>query len=263
MAAAAGGIASLAGSALSSYQAKGAADNAEARTEDAFGYISQNVDLADSLDSMMSYYGDLGVENAQGLIDQWETAFGGIQQNLSDYYNNLDPMKFSQQAKTAYSESLNKQMKQMSETLTQRGLTSSGQRAQLEKEAMFNKAQTNADIDIKAPEEVARMKQGWLSQGETLRGQGVQSMSNALSNQASYSQVGSNAMMNANTGISNILTNQAAQSAESAQAWGGAAGTLMGQGVSSLADYYSKQPSSSDSNAFTSYTNYTPNTGGE
>jgi hypothetical protein len=168
-----------------------------------------NIGLSKNLDNFLMAQGEKGIEHAQGMMNDWETAFGSIESNLSDYYNNLDPAKFSQQAKTQYADSLDKQLKQFNETMTQRGLQTSGQREQLEKEAMFNKAQANASIDMAAPEQVAQMKQSWYNQGIGQKNLANQTMVGAIGNQANYASLGEQARANANTGLANAYNGQA------------------------------------------------------
>ena len=72
--------------------------------------------------------GQEGVNFAQGMLDQWESTFGGVQDNLSDYYKNLDPAKYSQQYKTNLNENIDKQLYQMNETMAATGLQTAGMR---------------------------------------------------------------------------------------------------------------------------------------
>lgn len=198
-------------------------------------YLQGNVNIADSLDKYLMTQGDKGVEYAQGMMNDWENAFGSVEKNLSDYYNNLDPTKFSQEAKTMYAEQLDKNMKQYNETMTQRGLQTSGSRAQAEKEAMFNKATTNAAIDINAPEQVAQMKQSWYNQGAGQKNVANQANINALTQQGNYATIGANAKSVANTnlatgymGKSNFYNNQASNQSSGLGAIGGLLGSSMG-----------------------------------
>jgi len=224
------------------------ANSANAQQSDAMGYLNVNSGEASDYNDLMTYFGDAGVANAQGMLDEWESAFGSIQDNLSDYYNNLDPLKFSQESKTAYAQNLDKQMKQLNEGLAQRGITTSGQRAQLEKEAAFEKARTNASIDINAPEQVAQMKQSWLNRGDASKSRADQAVIGALGNQATYAGLGKESMMNANTNMANVLTGQASQSAVGSAAAAGAAGGMLGKAW----DQYSSSPSNVNSNSSSS-----------
>jgi hypothetical protein len=202
-------------------------------SQDAATYLTQNITSSHDYADVMDYYGQLGVENAQFMIDQWESAFGGIEQNLSDYYNSLDPTKFSTEQKAAYQDNLYKQMGQYTEKLAQRGLTTSGMSAQAEKEAMFNMASTNASIDINAPEQVAQMQQGWLQRGDSLRQAGNSAMIGALGNQAQYSTMGTESIMNSNIGMGNMLTGHAIESSKAAGAFASGAGQSFGKSAES------------------------------
>ncbi|MCI4437645.1 MAG: hypothetical protein JHC33_12635 [Ignisphaera sp.] len=213
-------------------------------SQDAATYLTQNITSSHDYADVMDYYGQLGVENAQFMIDQWESAFGGIEQNLSDYYNSLDPAKFSTEQKAAYQDNLYKQMGQYTEKLAQRGLTTSGMSAQAEKEAMFNTAATNASIDISAPEQVAQMQQGWLQRGDSLRQAGNSAMIGALGNQAQYSTMGTESIMNSNIGMGNMLTGHAIESSKAAGAFASGAGQSFGKAAE---DWNSSSSSSASS----------------
>jgi len=122
-----------------------------------------------------------GIEFAQTMMDDWEGTFGGIQDNLSEYYSNLDPTKFATQSKATLTRSMDKQMQQFNETMASSGLQSAGMKQQTAKEAMFRTAEGSAQIDIDAPEQVAGMQRDFLATGERQRGQAQDAMSHSLS----------------------------------------------------------------------------------
>ncbi|MCI4436945.1 MAG: hypothetical protein JHC33_09085 [Ignisphaera sp.] len=227
-----GGGLGLVGAYMSNKSAKSAAADARNNTRNAVETLQHNSNIAQDLDSILAGYGEKGIEQAQSMLDMWESAFGSIQNNLSNYYNNLDPTRFSQEQKTAYAQNLDKQMSQFNEALSQRGITSSGQRMQLEKEAMFSKAATNAKIDISSTDQVAQMKQGWLNYGQPLQASGNSAMQAAINNQAKMAQVGKGSLMDYNRDIANAYMGQAASSrVEQANYQQSAAGFLQGTGT--------------------------------
>jgi len=195
------------------------------------GILQQNVATAGALDKLLAGYGTEGVKRAQAMLDKWESTFGGLQENLSNYYKNLDPVKFSQQQKTAFSQNLNKQMDQLHETLTQRGMMSAGQRAQLDKEAAFQKAQADTSFDINAPEKVAQMQQGFVATGANQQSQANQAMNIAQQNQAQYATTGASAIMNARLGVAQNLQQQQQLKVNSNNAMLGAIGSVVGAGA--------------------------------
>ncbi|RLC88463.1 MAG: hypothetical protein DRI37_05185 [Chloroflexi bacterium] len=120
-----------------------------------------------------------GIAAAQGFLDDWADTFGGLEDNLSNYYNNLDPDKFATQNKVALQQNLDKSMNQFNESMAASGLQSSGMKQQAAKEAMFAQATGNSNIDINAPEQVAQMQQGFLNYGAPFKQQAQSMLSNA------------------------------------------------------------------------------------
>lgn len=149
----------------------------------------------------------------QAQLDKWEQMFGGIEENLSNYYSNLDPTKFATQSKSDFSASMDKQMSQFNDTMASKGLMTAGQTAQTAKEAAFAKAAGNAQIDMKAPEQVAQMQQGWLQQGANQRANAISGINNAYAGQQG------------------IQTNQANRLDQSSAGWADMAGSAIGAGI--------------------------------
>jgi len=191
----------------------------------------QNVGVAGDLNKYLQELGGEGVEYAQGLMDNWEATFGGIQDNLADYYQNLDPNKYATQAKSDYMANMDKQMKQFNDTMASSGLQSAGMKQQAAQEASFATAQGNAAIDLGAEDKVRGMQQGFVNSGEAQRSQATNFMDSAMGRQGQYASIGGNAMMNANTGIANAYSNQAGGYGQSAAGYAGAGGSLMGSAL--------------------------------
>ena len=152
-------------------------DPAQVGQMDYSGLSSDNMMMAQAGTAM----GDnqAGIAAAQGFLDDWTDTFGPLEDNLSEYYNNLDPDKFAVQNKVALQQNLDKSMNQFNETMAANGLQSSGMKQQAAKEAMFAQATGNANIDINAPEQVAQMQQGFLNYGKDFKMQGQSLLSNA------------------------------------------------------------------------------------
>ncbi len=138
-----------------------------AKTYSAQGYKAEGYTAA-QIEELALAQGDnqAGIDAAQRMLDDWADTFGGLEDNLSNYYNDLDPDKFSTQSKIYLQESIDKSMKQFNETMAASGLQSSGMKQQAAKEAAFLQATGNAQIDIGAEETVAQMQQGFLSYGQ-------------------------------------------------------------------------------------------------
>ena len=140
-----------------------------------------NMDYSQMMNSVSLAQGNnqAGIDAAQGFLDDWADTFGGLEDNLSEYYNNLDPDKFAVQNKVALQQNLDKSMAQFNEQMAASGLQSSGMKQQAAKEAMFAQASGNAQIDINAPEQVSQMQQGFLNYGSPYKQQAQSMLSNA------------------------------------------------------------------------------------
>jgi len=160
----------------------------------------------------------------QGLLDDWEEMFGPLEQNLNDYYNELDPIKYATQNKQTLTENIDKQLGQFNETMAAQGLQTSGMKSQAMKEASFAKATGSAEIDVQAPEQVRQQQQQWL-------GSNQQSRTNAIAgmNQSYGAQM--NAQFQTGSAITNQYNQQAAMYSQSAAGYTGLLGSIAGAGI--------------------------------
>jgi len=195
---------------------------------------------SEEMNKYLRQLGDEGVDTAQGLIDDWEGTFGGIQDNLSDYYNNLDPDKFSTQNKSAYKQNMDKQMAQFDESMAASGLQSQGMKQQAQQEAAFNTAEANANYDIMAPEQVNQMKSGFLNFGEGQRNTAQNSMTNAQGRQGNYATTGGTNVQNAYDNQTNMYSDSQAGYME---AGGSMIGLSIGLGIEAYGNSPTKVPS--------------------
>ena len=165
-----------------------------------------------------------GIEFAQGLLDDWEGTFGGIEENMKEYYENLDPTKFATESKSQFMTEMDKQMKIFNETMASSGLQSAGMKQQAQKEMAFELAKGNAGIDIGAEDHVAGMKQNWLNYGNPAKQQASGLLGQAYANDA---QMKTNASIatagnKTNASISNSQVNAQAAAAKSRAMMGAA-----------------------------------------
>ena len=165
-----------------------------------------------------------GIEYAQGLLDDWESTFGGIEENMKDYYTNLDPTKFATQSKSELMSEMDKQMKIFNDTMAASGLQSAGMKQQASKEDAFQLAQGNAGIDIGAEEYVADKKQNWLNYGNGFKQQATGLLGQAYATDAQL-QTSANIATAGNktqASISNSQVNAQAAAAKSRAMMGAA-----------------------------------------
>ena len=180
-----------------------------------FGGAGYTADLLDP----EKYTNQQGIEIAQEMMDNWANTFGGLEENLSEYFNNLDPDKYAIQSKIALQENLDKSLTQFNETMAAKGLQSSGMQQQVAKEAMFAQAAGNASIDINADDVVAQQQMGFLQYGQAEKLQAGNLLSNAtnIGEQMKFEAAASNQQAtNAAAAFNANAANQAAMARSSA-----------------------------------------------
>jgi hypothetical protein len=136
-------------------------------------------------------------EFAQGLMDDWEETFGGIEQNVVDYYANLDPTKFAIQQKQSLSDALDKNMQMFNEVAAQSGIYTSGMKQQAQKEMMFQKAKGFQEAELMA-EDYVRGQQAGFYQGVALpqKQQAIGYQADAYDKSANWNTIGETAVLN-------------------------------------------------------------------
>lgn len=175
------------------------------------------------------------LEFNQGILDEWESRFGSMESNLHDYYSTLDPAKFATTSKTSLTSHIDKQINQISETLSAQGIQTSGMKSQALKEAAFTKAEGSAQIDINAPEQVNQMKQQWLASNAQEKANAVQGINASYGNQMQGNISTGNAVANTYQNQSAMYAGIAAQNRATALDLGKQAGEMaMGYGFSKL-----------------------------
>ncbi len=161
----------------------------------AIGAANANLSAARGMAGQMLAAGSQARADAQAQLDAWEGTFGGIQDNLSEYYKGLDPVKFATQNKVSLQEHMDKQMTQMNESMAAAGVQTAGMKQQAQKESAFELAKGNAAIDIAAPEQVAQMQQGFVNSGSGQL-QGAMGMMNSANNLSGSMASAAGSLMN-------------------------------------------------------------------
>jgi len=204
-----------------------------------------------SSSSSSSSHSGYNLENAQKLLDEWEVTYGGLEDNLSEYYNNLDPAKYATQYKSNLNENIDTQMNQMNDELASSGLMSAGMRAQSEKEAAFAKATGGAQADLMAEDKVMGMKTDFLNRGENrkamydnaLTGVSTDSSSSSSSSSSNFgNSIGGSENQSTSRGsnyapvsdIANIKAGQAQQHASDSAGFVKGGIDLIGSGLGGL-----------------------------
>ena len=96
---------------------------------------------------------------------EWQETYGGIEDNLADYYKELTPTLRTMQGLEAFEKEKNVAMTDLRENLAQRGIATSGISAQLETSVALESAAERARIRAAAPMETAREQLSFLQVG--------------------------------------------------------------------------------------------------
>lgn len=154
--------AAVVGGAYSSYKAAGAADDASRRAAAAEGNA-------------------LAFEYEK--YDDWNATYGGLQDNLAEYYNNVTPEYYAAVGVEKFNEEFQTGMKRIDESFAQRGIDpSSGIAASVESQAELDAAESRAGIRRDAPRQAREDKRSFLQIG--LGQNPSSSLSNTLANTA-------------------------------------------------------------------------------
>lgn len=137
--------AAVIGGAYSSYKAAGAADDASRRAAAAEGNA-------------------LAFEYEK--YDDWNATYGGLQDNLADYYNNVTPEYYAAVGIEKFNEEFQTGMKRIDESFAQRGIDpSSGIAGSVKSQAELDAAETRAGIRRDAPRQAREDQRSFLQVG--------------------------------------------------------------------------------------------------
>ena len=169
--------------------------------------------------------GDAQLAFEQEQYDDWQATYGGIEENLSEYYNSISAETYMAQGLENQQQAFETSMTRINESLAQRGIEpGSGISASIGAQAELGSAEERAKIRFDAPRQATEDKSNFLQIG--LGQNPGSSMSSTLSQQSQQLQSQAN-IAEQRSGMANQQTGQAAQSFVTT------AGTA-------LADYYDK-----------------------
>lgn len=138
--------------------------------------------------------------------DDWQNIFGGLQENLSNYYNSISPDYYVAAGLEAFEKERKAQMGKLDETLAQRGLSNSGLAATVATENAISSAEARASIRREAPRQAREDQSRFLQIG-----------------------MGQNPGSSVSSTLGNIATNAQTQANQASQA----AGQAMSSAISS------------------------------
>ena len=97
--------------------------------------------------------------------DDWQNIFGGVQENLSNYYNSISPDYYVAAGLEAFEKEREAKMGKLNETLAQRGLSNSGLAATVATENAISSAEARASIRREAPRQAREDQSRFLQIG--------------------------------------------------------------------------------------------------
>jgi hypothetical protein len=108
---------------------------------------------------------DKADQHFEQQMADWENTYGGVEDNLAEYYNNLSPTSFAAEGLEAYQKEYQSAIAQYQETMAQRGLSGTGMESSTLAQSELAKAAQRASIRREAPKQVAEQKRSWLELG--------------------------------------------------------------------------------------------------
>ena len=209
-----GGFSVLSGM-YSAYQQSEAQRRGEDYQAQQAAMMKQQQDAANRNQAQLQRMNSEQMNAAATQYNQYQEIYGGIEENLANYYQNLSPDLYSAQMKDSITKQYEQSSQNLSANLAARGIQGSGVEAagmtQLESDRMMG----NAQADIMAPQMVAEQ------QGKFFSSVGQQQQQMANNNmQSAYNQQHNNGFNN----VYNSFGNQANMAGNQAQNQFGLAG---------------------------------------
>ena len=153
---------------------------------------------------------------------RWDEVFGPIQDNLAQYYNNLDPTSVAATNVVGIQQAYQESQKQIDVQLAQRGMSDSGLSADLMSKNLYSNEQSKAQARADAPQQVAAQQSSFLGLGMGLESSINSSISAAYQGQQA-------------TANNSYLAATQAQSAANTSM-----GQIIGSGTQALTSYLMK-----------------------
>jgi len=167
-----------------------------------------------------AYADDQALAFEQERYDDWKSTYGGVEDNLSQYFTSLTPDYYEAQGLEAFQLEHDKELENVRTTLAQRGISDSGLMAQAELGFAQEAAQERASIRAEAParvrEEQFRFLQAGLglnpgdSYGQTLADQANNASADARSASEASGRATSAAIQATGTALGAYLNRPAA-----------------------------------------------------
>ena len=151
-----------------------------------FGAISAS-SAAGKADAAAERRAKAELDFAKEQYQDWKNIYGGVEENLAEYYEGITPDYIETQGLQAFEVEKERAMTEIRENLSQRGLATSGIAAEAETRASLTSAEKRAQIRVEAPRIAAKQKSDFLSIGLGQKTALQAQQQNTLTNQASRS----------------------------------------------------------------------------
>lgn len=141
-------------------------------------------DSADAATAASSQASAAQIAFSKEQYADWKKVFGDVQDNLSAYYKNLTPDAIEATGIQNINQQYSQANKQITQSLAQRGISSSGLEGQAMVDLAQKQAQDTANLKIQAPQMAANEKMKFLALGLNQGANAVSGVNQAYGTQA-------------------------------------------------------------------------------
>lgn len=176
--------------------------NAQASIDAAIGEMGKVTDTLDALKPTI----DAMAQRGQDAYDRDQAMFNPMEENLNDFFLNLDSGRYAaqqNQSATDYSQKVNQGV---SDQLYAQNVLTPAMKAQMDMTSGHQLGNTKAQNDFDAVDKVANMQSGWMNYGAGQQAQSTQQMQQGVNAQSNLA----NQYGQAYTNMANIYGGQAA-----------------------------------------------------
>lgn len=175
-------------------------------------------------------YEQLDFQKSQ--YEDWEAIYGPIQDNLSEYHQNLTPDSYAAQGLQGLQESYSQAKQSLEQSLAKRGISDSGVAAAAQAQLEGTRMLGGADIRAQSENQVIQQQSNFLGLGLGTQGTVQSGVANSLGNLSNIAGNQASAALQQQT----AYDNQASQSASGI-------GNALGSGVAAYNTYSALNPS--------------------
>lgn len=176
------------------------------------------------------------LEFEMGRYQDWKDVFGGMQENMAAYYENLTPEFYENLGLDAIEGQFDVVRESTAQALQQRGLTGSGLDFALSKDISMDEATAKYKNAQQAEQTVRNEKQNFLSLGLGINP--ANNVSNAMAQSSANAHASAGQATNLAANAQNVATQFQNQTIQQNNA---AIGDILNIGMTGLSDYYASK----------------------